>query len=235
MSSSPSETSTGALVWDLPVRIFHWSLAVLVPACWVTQEMGSRWMTLHMWLGYAVGALILFRLAWGFLGTRHARFGDFLAGPTRVFAYFREWMSGRGPTAIGHDPAGGWWIVLLLALLAGQVATGMLNSDGALHAGPWHYAVPEDVADAAAAWHSDIFNLLILAVTVHVAAVLAHLARPGIDLVTPMFTGRKPWANAGIPGSRTPRAMLILVAAAAGIALLVWLAPAPDPADFGIY
>ncbi len=235
MSSPTPETGPGALVWDLPVRIFHWSLVVLVPACWVTQEMGSRWMDLHMWLGYAVGALILFRLAWGFFGTRHARFCDFLSGPGQVLAYLRQWARGKDAAVTGHDPAGGWWVVLLMGLLALQVASGMLNSDGALHAGPWHYAVPEELAKTAGALHDDVFDLLMLAVSIHVAAVLAHLARPGIDLVTPMFTGRKPWARSGIRGSRLPRALLLLAAAAGAIALLVWLAPPPDPSDFGLY
>lgn len=235
MTPHPDGPRPAPLVWDLPLRLFHWLLVVLFAACWVTQELGSRWMSLHMWLGYCVGALLVFRLAWGFVGPRHARFADFLAGPRRVVRYVTGWLRGTSAAHTGHDPAGGWWVVLMLGLLAVQVATGMLNSDDALHAGPWHYAVPDDLARAAGALHGDIFDVLVATVCIHVTAVLAHLVRPGIDLVTPMFTGRKAWASSGIGDSRLVRAVLAIALGAGLIALLVVLAPPPDPADLGFY
>jgi len=232
MNSKP-ETET--LVWDLPLRLFHWTLALLLVACWATQEFGSRWMQVHLWLGYAVGALVVFRLLWGFVGPRHARFASFVARPAAVGAYLRGWLGGAPRAFAGHNPAGGWSVLAMLALVAAQVATGMMNSDDAIYAGPWHYEVPARIADAAGALHHDLFYALAALAGIHVAAVLAYRWRPGVDLVMPMITGRKRTAEPGIDGSRPWRALLAALAAAALIALAVGLAPAPDPADLGFY
>jgi len=232
MNDAPSSET---LVWDLPLRLFHWTLALVLVACWATQEMGSRWMQVHMWLGYAAGALVIFRCLWGFAGPRHARFGSFLAGPRAVVAYLRAWLGGAPPHFAGHNPAGGWSVLAMLALVAGQVATGMMNSDDTFHAGPWHYEVPGRIADAAGRLHHDLFYGLAILAGVHIVAVLAYRWRPGVDLVRPMITGRKRTDDPGIDGSRPLRALLALLAAAALIVLAVVLAPAPDLADLGIY
>lgn len=223
------------LVWDLPVRIFHWALALVLAACWATQELGTAWMTLHLWLGYTAGVLVVFRLIWGFVGPRHARFASFLSTPRAVVAYLTAWLRGTPPEAVGHNPAGGWGVLLMLALVAGQFATGMANSDDAAYAGPWHYAVPPAVAGTANALHHDFFWALVVVVVIHVAAVLSYLWRPGIDPIGPMFTGRKRIAEGAIDGSRILRATVALVVAVAVVAGLVLLAPAPDPADLGIF
>ena len=223
------------LVWDLPLRIFHWGLVVLLAAAWVTQAAGTAWMRLHLWTGYALAVLVVFRVAWGFVGPRHARFGQFVAGPAAVARYVSAWLAGRPPEAAGHNPAGGWSVLLMLGLVLGQVATGMLNSDDALYAGPWHYAVPERLADAAHELHDDLFDVLLAVAAVHVAAVLAYRWRLGVDLVTPMVTGRRRGPGPGIAGSRLLRAALVLLGAIACVAAVVGLAPPPDPADLGIY
>lgn len=227
----PAET----LVWDLPLRLFHWILALVLVACWATREMGSRWMEVHMWLGYAAGALVIFRCIWGFAGPRHARFGSFVTRPGAVLAYLRAWLAGNPPGYAGHNPAGGWSVLLMLGLVAAQVATGMVNADDTIYAGPWHYEVPGRIADIAGWLHNDLFYALAGLAGVHVMAVLAYRWRPGIDLVRPMITGRKRTRDAGIGGSRPLRAALALLAAIALMALAVVLAPAPDLADLGIY
>lgn len=232
MNNAPSAET---LVWDLPLRLFHWILALVLVACWATQEMGSRWMPVHMWLGYAAGALVIFRCIWGFAGPRHARFGSFVAGPVAVLAYLRAWLGGTPPEHTGHNPAGGWSVLAMLALVAGQVATGMLNSDDTFYAGPWHYEVPGRIADAAGRLHHDLFYGLAILAGAHVAAVLAYRWRPGVDLVRPMITGRKRIEGPGIEDSRSLRAVLAVLVAVALMTLAVALAPAPDPADLGIY
>ena len=191
------------LVWDLPLRVFHWALVLVLAACWATQELGTAWMTLHLWLGYAAGVLLIFRLIWGFVGPSHARFTSFLAGPGSVVTYLSAWLRGRPPESVGHNPAGGWSVVLMLMLVAGQVATGMMNSDDAIYAGPWHYEVPSAVAGTAGALHHDLFWALVVVAALHVAAVLGYLWRPGVDLVRPMITGRKRIARGGIDCSRS--------------------------------
>lgn len=221
------------LVWDLPVRLFHWLLAALVGASWISAEAG--WIEVHFYVGYAVAALVLFRLAWGFAGPRYARFGNFLAGPRRTLAYLRDWLGGSAVEPAGHTPAGGWMIILLLALLAVQVASGMANSHDGLDTGPWYWAAPAGLRELAEDVHAAAFDILLVAIAIHVAAVLLYLWRPGVNLVASMFTGRKHTTEPAIPGSRLPLALLLLAAAAAGIWYLVSAAPGPSLSDLGLY
>lgn len=221
------------LVWDLPLRLFHWLLVLLLAASWLTAELGlTDW---HFYSGYAVATLVLFRLAWGLAGPRYARFGEFVAGPRRVASYLRNWARGEGIEPAGHTPPGGWMILLLLALLAAQVATGMVNSHDGADAGPWYWGAPAALRDFGAAWHGRLFDLLLALAALHVAAVLLYLWRPGIDLVSPMFTGRKPTGAPAIASSRLWLAAVLLLAAAAAVWLIVAAAPPPSLADLGIY
>jgi len=221
------------LVWDLPVRLFHWLLVLLLATSWLTAELGLT--ELHFYSGYAVATLVLFRLAWGFVGPRYARFTSFIAGPARVFRYLRGWLRGATAETAGHTPPGGWMTLLLLALLAGQVATGMVNSHDGADTGPWYWAASGALRDLGAAWHGRLFDLLLACSAVHVLAVLLYRLRPGVDLVGPMFTGRKRTAEPAIRSSRLPLAAALLLAAAASVWLLVAAAPPPSMADLGIF
>lgn len=221
------------LVWDLPVRLFHWSLVLLVLASWLTAELGR--LELHFYSGYAIATLVLFRIAWGIVGPRYARFGSFIAGPRRVYRDLHDWLRGRTELAAGHTPPGGWMILLLLALLAAQVATGLVNSHDGLDAGPWYWAASRAVRALGETWHARLFDLLLIFSAVHVVAVLLYRLRPGVDLIGPMITGRKDTAGQAIPGSRLPLAAGLLLAAAGAVWLLVSSAPPPTLADLGIY
>ena len=233
--SHAGNNSRVTLVWDLPLRVIHWLLVVLVPASWVTQSLGGRYMDLHVWLGYAMGVLIVFRVAWGLLGPRSARFATFLRGPRAVAAYLRDWIRGRPAVHAGHNPAGGWAAIAMLALLAAQVTSGMMNSDDTLHYGPWHFAVSAEAADTAGAVHDRGFDVLLALIAVHVVAILLYQLRLGHDLVRPMITGRMPVDGPGIGGSRLWLACLLLMIAAAVIWAVVASAPAPDPVDMGLF
>ena len=221
------------LVWDLPVRLFHWSLVLLVLASWLTAEFGL--LELHFYSGYAIATLVLFRLAWGIVGPRYARFGSFVAGPRRVYHELRGWLQGQAEHGAGHTAPGGWMILLLLALLMAQVATGLVNSHDGLDAGPWYWAAPSDVRALGETWHERLFDALLVLSGVHIAAVLLYRLRPGIDLIGPMITGRKATTWPAIPGSRLPLAVALLLVAAGAIWLLVSSAPPPSLADLGIY
>jgi cytochrome b len=221
------------LVWDLPLRLFHWLLVLLLATSWLTAELGLT--DLHFYSGYAIATLLLFRLAWGVVGPRYARFTGFVAGPLRVARYLRGWAAGTGAEPAGHTPPGGWMILLLLALLAAQVATGMVNSHDGADAGPWYWAASRAVRDLGATWHARLFDLLLVFSALHVLAVLAYRLRPGLDLVGPMFTGRKRTAEPAIAGSRLPLAAALLLAAAAIVWLIVDAAPPPSMADLGIF
>ena len=221
------------LVWDLPVRLFHWLLVLLFGAAWLTAELGLT--ELHFYAGYSIATLVLFRLAWGVAGPRYARFSSFVAGPVRVFRYLRGWLGGHVAEPAGHNPAGGWMILALLALLTAQVATGMVNSHDGLDAGPWYWAAPRAVRALGETWHARLFDLMLMLAAVHVVAVLLYRLRPGIDLVGPMITGRKATAEPAIPGSRPWLASTLLLLAAAVVWLIVRSAPPPSLADLGLY
>ncbi len=221
------------LVWDLPVRLFHWLLVLLLAASWLTAELGL--IDLHFYSGYAVATLVLFRLAWGIAGPLYVRFTSFITGPARVFRYLRDWLRGTGTEPAGHTPPGGWMILLLLALLAAQVATGMVNSHDGADTGPWYWAASSTLRELASSWHGRLFDLLLVFSALHVLAVLLYRLRPGIDLVGPMFTGRKCTAEPAIAGSRLALAAALLLAAAAAVWLIVSSAPPPSMADLGIY
>jgi len=221
------------LVWDLPVRLFHWLIVLLVGASWLTAELER--MTLHFYSGYALATLLLFRLAWGLAGPRYARFGSFVAGPRRVWSYLRDWLRGEAREPAGHTPPGGWMILLLLGLLVIQVASGLLNSHDGLDAGPWYWAAPADLRELAHEVHETGFDVLLVFAALHIIAVLLYFWRPGINLVGAMFSGRKRTGEPAIAGSRLPLAALLLAVAAGAVWLLVSMAPDPSLADLGIY
>ena len=168
-------------------------------------------------------------------GPRYARFGSFVTGPAPVFRYLRDWLRGTAREPAGHTPPGGWMVMALLLLLAAQVATGMVNSHDGLDAGPWHWAASRDLRALGETWHARLFDVLLALSVVHVLAVLAYRLRPGVDLIGPMFTGRKRTDDPAIHGSRLALAGALLLASAAAVWLIVSSAPPPSPADLGLY
>lgn len=176
-ASKKSPSPQGILVWDLPVRVFHWLLALSFAGAYVTAE-SERWRLVHVTLGYTVGGLIVFRLLWGLIGTRHARFASFVRGPAAVLRYLRSLLSGQPEHHVGHNPAGALAIVALLALGAVLVFTGWstYNEVG----GDWLEELHEGVA-----------NTMLAVVLVHIAAVLLSSRLHHENLVRAMITGRK--------------------------------------------
>jgi cytochrome b len=183
-------------VWDLPTRLFHWALVVLVVLQFGTAE--YHWLTMqwHERFGYATLALLLFRIAWGFAGSQTSRFGDFVRGPVAVARYLRALATGRAPLAIGHNALGGWSVLVMLSLLLAQVATGLFATDGIDTDGPF----VDGASDALVKWMTRLHHLgetlLLLVIALHVIAVLLHLLLHRDNLIAPMFSGRKSVADA---------------------------------------
>lgn len=187
------------LVWDAPVRAFHWLTVLCFAGAYLTAE-SERWRLVHVTLGYTLAGLVVFRLVWGFVGTRHARFAQFVRGPAQAFAYLRSLLAGQPGHHAGHNPAGALAIVALLALAAGVTATGWLTY------AEWGGDRFEDL-------HEALANLMLALVGVHIAAVLvsSHLHRE--HLVRAMVTGRKAVPPAeGIAQAWRSVAALMLVA-----------------------
>jgi len=180
-------TAPTVRVWDLPVRLFHWAIVLLVPALWWAAETGR--MELHMLLGEIMLGLILFRLLWGLLGSSTARFSGFVKGPRAVLRYLRGERR-----YVGHNPLGGWSVLLMLLVLATQVGLGLFASDeDGIHAGPLARHMPDlESAHTLAARHETMFWVLATLIALHVLAILYYRIVKRDDLVTPMVTGRQP-------------------------------------------
>lgn len=184
------ETLKTVTVWDLPTRLFHWTLVILMIAQWLTAE-NSETMDYHVWGGYAVLALVLFRLIWGFVGSDTARFRDFLRGPGAALEYAKALRRGETPHYLGHNPMGGWSIVAMLGLLLVQAGTGLFANDDILIEGPLYAWVSKGTSDWLTSIHKLSFNLLLLVIAVHISAVLFYLLVKRENLIHPMLSGRK--------------------------------------------
>lgn len=192
MSSPPASSLRAVRVWDLPTRLFHWTLALAVPASVITAKLGGNAMVWHLRLGQAVLALLAFRLIWGFVGGHWSRFATFLYSPRSVLAYLRGDRGPGGRFEVGHNPMGALSVFALLALLGLQVATGLLADDEIGTTGPLNRFVSTATANAATGWHTEVGQvLLIVLVLLHVAAVLCHRRHRQRGLVAAMIHGDK--------------------------------------------
>ncbi|MCB1845690.1 MAG: cytochrome b/b6 domain-containing protein [Halioglobus sp.] len=215
------------VLWDIPTRVFHWAIVCLLPLAWLTAETDNyEW---HSWVGYSVIVLVSFRLCWGVIGSRHSRFSDFLVGPRKVLAYLR----GGTAASAGHNPLGGWSVVVLLLLLGVQGVSGLFNSEDILFEGPLYYAADPALRDFMGEVHEIAFNLLLGFIALHIAAVLYHQFRLQEKLLQAMVRGRAP----GREGRASPAPVWLAVVLLAMIALGLWwglsLAPQPDPGRWG--
>ena len=177
-------------VWDLPTRLFHWTLVTLMIVQWLSAEQSST-MDWHVWCGYVVLALVLFRLIWGFVGSDTARFSHFVRGPGAALAYVKALLGGQSPHYLGHNPLGAWSIVAMLILLVIQAGTGLFANDDILIEGPLYAWVSKGTSDWLTTIHKLNFNLLLLVIAVHISAVLFYLLVKRENLVHPMLSGFK--------------------------------------------
>lgn len=209
-------------LWDVPVRVVHWSFVVLLPALWWSAEVKSD-IELHKTLGFIMMALLVFRLLWGVVGSSTARFGHFVRGPGGVAAYLRKVRSPQAEPVVGHNPLGGWSVVALLLLLAVQLAVGLFAQDvDGIESGPLSYLVSYDTADAARAVHQQVFNGLLALVALHLGAVLFYRFVHRNDLVGPMITGRKRFATA-VPEPSFVPAWRVVACAVVALMLVWWI------------
>jgi cytochrome b len=212
-------------IWDLPTRVFHWLLAACVLGAVVSAKAGA--MEWHFRLGYAVFALLVFRIVWGFVGGRWSRFACFVRGPGAVWRYARGRMPSDERPDVGHNPLGALSVLAMLAILAVQVGTGLVGDDDIANVGPLNRWVANATGLAATAWHKRWGQWLILGlVALHLVAIGVHAMR-GQALVGAMLGGDKALpadtpASADTPATRG--LALLLAAACAGLVAWVVLA-----------
>lgn len=206
-------------VWDIPTRLFHWLLVMLIGFSWWSAENGS--MDWHRQFGIILLALLLFRLIWGLIGANTARFGSFVRSPARVLAYLRS--SAPAARSPGHNPIGGYSVVVILLLIALQIGTGLfaVDTDG-LESGHLSFLVSFGQGRIAAGIHHLSFTLLQILAGLHIVAVLFYLIVRKRNLIRPMITGSDRQLETAL-GALAPASFLRSILAAAVAAGIAWL------------
>lgn len=200
-------------VWDLPTRLFHWSLVLCFGGLLISGEVGGAAMVWHFRLGYAVLSLLLFRLVWGFVGGHWSRFSAFVARPATILRYVRG--QGAPRHSVGHNPLGALSVLAMLALAFAQVAAGLLSDDEIATAGPLAKLAPSSWVGYATHYHTQIgkFALIVL-VVLHVAAIIFYRFRRRENLLLPMLKGDKelaePFESARDDAPARIKALLVL-------------------------
>jgi len=205
-------------VWDAPTRLFHWAIVLLIVTSYVSVQM--NWMRVHLLSGYTVLTLLLFRIAWGFIGSDTSRFSQFLRSPLAGLRHLAQFNRREPDTEVGHNAAGGWMVLLMLMLLAAQAGTGLFANDDGATEGPLAKHVSKGASDWLSGLHGASFWVLLGVIVVHVVVVFLYAAFKRHDLIRPMFTGKKRLPAA----TRAPRmaSPLLALAILAGSAALVW-------------
>lgn len=205
-----TSNDTRVLVWDAPVRVMHWLLVASFAGAWLTAE-SEHWRLVHVTLGYTMAALVALRIVWGFVGTRHARFADFVRGPAAAWRYVVALLNGRPEHHAGHNPAGALAIVALLAGIGVTAASGWATYDEL--GGHWLEELHEGAA-----------NFLLVLVGVHLAGVVVGSLAHRENLVAAMFTGRKHAPPQEAIRSAWRSVAVLMLAATLGFWALQWQA-----------
>jgi cytochrome b len=223
-------------VWDVPTRLFHWALVLLVLLSYLTGEFGGfnfvmpvtndliANMTVHMWSGFGILTLLLFRVVWGVMGSTTARFTDFVRGPMAILDYLKGVATRAVKFSAGHNPAGGAMVILILLLLLLQASTGLFSKEDDFFgiAGPLNGYVSEDTAKMLVARHKQIWGYIELLVIIHIAANVIYWLVLKQNLILAMFTGEKALPpNAHVPPLKfaSNRAAIVVLVATA---VIVW-------------
>jgi cytochrome b len=234
------------LVWDLPLRLFHWLLVLSIAASWYTAENSDEYFTygdnvmsytqVHYYLGYWALGLIAFRIIWGLIGPKHARFAGFLPGPARLFGYVGSFLKRDSKPSVGHNPMGAWMVVLMLLMVGAQAVTGLFLIDNTeIYPAPFHASVEATTAGTLGKFHHLNFDVLIWVISLHVLAILFYRFFKQQNLVGPMITGRKDAKHVpgeeAITSSQLLKALIVALVCAGGVYLLLQQAPPPPAAE----
>ena len=219
------------LVWDIPTRLFHWLLVFSLLAQYATAKWLDGYMDWHFYIGYFTLGLILYRVVWGIVGTRHARFWSFFPTPSKIMSYGKTLFKRDSEMQAGHNPIGAIMVFVLLALVGTQAVSGLFVSDDVLHDGPYNGIEDQALVKTMSWLHHNVFDWLLIAIGLHVAAVLVYLWYKKQNLIQPMVTGKKPVDESHkITSSGLIRAAIVLAVVVASVYYAVEVAP-PEPVE----
>jgi cytochrome b len=210
-------------VWDLPVRLIHWLIVLFMAGSYITYTLHRT--QLHVWIGEATLALLLYRIVWGFVGSDTARFASFLRSPLTGLRHLAAFNKVEPDNQVGHNEAGGWMVVILLALIAAQVGTGLfIRNRRSGIGGPLFHDIDPATAHTLAQLHGLLFNVLLGAAILHVVAVAAYFLVKKQNLIRPMITGKKrlPAATRAPRMAGAARALAVLALVGLAMAALVF-------------
>jgi cytochrome b len=221
-STPPSQPARRpVLVWDAPVRLFHWLVVVLVVSAYVTLKL--NWIDWHVRVGEALLALVIFRLLWGWFGSETARFRNFVASPMTALRHVRHLFRREPDLQVGHNAAGGWMVMLLIGLLLLETLSGLYINNDIADEGPLSEWVPAWLANAISTLHALVWDVLVAAVALHVVVILLYALVKRHNLLRPMLTGYKSLpASVAAPQQRP--AWLALLPLGVGVAVVMLLA-----------
>lgn len=229
IGSSDEKDAAQLRIWDLPTRIFHWLLVVCFIAAYVTNWLGVSYFTYHLWVGYFVVILLVFRILWGIVGTHHAQFVNFVRHPMESVKYALHLTKGKAKSYPGHNPLGALMVLILLLILLLQAVTGLFANDEIFNIGPLYGYVSHDLSLQLTAVHKELFYWILGAVAIHVGAVLFYVFVKRENLIRAMITGKKPVRGLvtakGIESSRIWLAFILIVVISALLAWIIVAAP----------
>jgi len=174
-------------VWDLPIRLFHWLLVICIIGSFISVNLGGNAIQWHAYFGYSVLTLLIFRITWGFVGSTHARFSSFFPNREKILNY----LQGKAPSVLGHNPLGAVSVFALLLVLSVQVFTGLFVDDEIAFQGPLAKYVPNWVVSILSEIHEGNQVVIYTLITIHIAAIIYYKKFKGEDLITPMISGDK--------------------------------------------
>ena len=192
MNIKKSQIIQNVVAWDLYTRLFHWLLVILVVSAWFTAEFGDLEMNWHKRVGYAIFVLLVFRILWGIFGSSTARFRGFIYSPSKVISYSKSFRKDSSDKYLGHNPAGGWMVLLLLFNIFLQLGTGLFATDELFANGPLSDYINEALSRKFTFIHELNFIALMVFITLHISAVLMYLLFRKENLIKPMINGKKP-------------------------------------------
>ncbi len=224
------------LIWDLPLRVFHWCLVITILALWYTSEQEGEMIDLHMQLGYVALGLMLFRVIWGFLGTTHSRFTQFLPKPNDIASYLSANSTRSTKCYPGHNPLGSLMVVLMIVLILSQAISGLFINDDVFSSGPYYGELSNTATEWMSFIHHNAFDFILAAIALHIGAIFYYRVVKKKALVKAMVTGKKAEDDVTEDDSIAHSKLVIAgVVIAVVVAFVYWLVVVNVPAVEAIY
>ena len=212
------------LIWDLPLRLFHWLLVIIISGAWYTSDQDNDLIDYHLLFGYVALGLIIFRLFWGFLGTTHSKFSEFTPTPKKIIYYIKHFKASQSIDYAGHNPLGALMVIFMLAIILLQAISGLFMNDDIFTSGPYYGSINESIEEALMFFHRNSFNVILGAIALHLLAILFYRVVKKKRLVAAMITGKKPSEDvAQKEGIKHSKLIVACIIALAVTAFVYWL------------